>query len=205
MQNIVITIGREFGSGGRYIGSEVAKRLNIPFYDKEILAKTYERNHINYSKLEEFDETKRNSILNILDILRTDAYNEVALNEVYQDLIRKTIEDLALSPCVILGRNSNNILKNKKNAIHIFLYSKDLEFKIQRKMEVEGLTHKEAHEKLKKIDKQREEYYEFLNPNENWKDKDHYDLCIDTGKIGVEKTIELIVNLYQILSQEEAV
>ena len=153
MQNIVITIGREFGSGGRYIGSEVAKRLNIPFYDKEILAKTYERNHINYSKLEEFDETKRNSILNILDILRTDAYNEVALNEVYQDLIRKTIEDLALSSCVILGRNSNNILKNKKNAIHIFLYSKDLEFKIQRKMEVEGLTHKEAHEKLKKSDR----------------------------------------------------
>lgn len=60
MKNVIITIGREYGSGGKYIGEMVARKLNIPFYDKNILVKTYERTGINYSKLEEYDEKKRN-------------------------------------------------------------------------------------------------------------------------------------------------
>lgn len=155
MKNMVITIGREFGSGGKYIGSEAAKRLNIPFYDKEILAETYEKNEVNYSKLEEYDETKKLQILSVLNILQTDAYNEISLGDFYQNLIHETVKDLALNSCVILGRNSNNILKDKSNALHIFIYSKDLEFKIERKMKLENLTYKEAFDKLKRVDRQR--------------------------------------------------
>ncbi len=201
MKNMVITIGREFGSGGKYIGSEAAKRLNIPFYDKEILAETYEKNEVNYSKLEEYDETKKLQILSVLNILQTDAYNEISLGDFYQNLIHETVKDLALNSCVILGRNSNNILKDKSNALHIFIYSKDLEFKIERKMKLENLTYKEAFDKLKRVDRQRKKYYEYVNPDQKWGDKSHYDICLDSGKLGIEKTIDLIVSMYQNLSK----
>ena len=69
MNNIVITIGREYGSGGKYIGQKLADALNIPFYDKEIINKTYEKNGCNYSKLEEYDEVKRNGIIKLLNLI----------------------------------------------------------------------------------------------------------------------------------------
>ena len=91
MSNIVITIGREYGSGGKYIGEAVAKKLNIPFYDKEILTKTYEKNGCNYSKLEEYDETKRNALLKQLDLLNFNYYDQKFSSDVYQKLISETV------------------------------------------------------------------------------------------------------------------
>ena len=70
MNNIVITIGREYGSGGKYIGQKLADALNIPFYDKEIINKTYEKNECNYSKLEEYDEVKRNGMIKLLNLIK---------------------------------------------------------------------------------------------------------------------------------------
>ena len=106
MENVVITIGREYGSGGRYIGKEVAKKLNINFYDKELLQKTYERNNCNYTKLEQYDETKRNAILKAMDLLNSNNSDAAFEDDNCQILISKTIIDLAQNEsCVILGRN----------------------------------------------------------------------------------------------------
>ena len=119
-KKVIITISREYGSGGRYIGWKVAKKLNIPFYDKEILNKTYERNACNYTELNKYDETKKNKILKTLEIININNYKIDNNNfyDTYQNLITKTITDLSNSTsCVILGRNSNNILKNKNNVI----------------------------------------------------------------------------------------
>ncbi len=198
MNNVVITIGREYGSGGKYIGKEVAKRLNINFYDKELLQKTYEKNNCNYTKLEQYDETKRNSILKAMNLLNSNDCEAAFEDDKYQMMISKTIIDLAQNEsCVILGRNSNNILKDKKNVINIFIYSNDLDFKIKRKMKIETLSYQEAFHKLKQVDKQRKKYYEYVNKNHVWGDKKDYDFCFDSSVLGIDATVDLIVEIYK--------
>ena len=198
MGNTVITIGREYGSGGRYIGKKVAEKLNIKFYDKEILQKTYEKNKCNYTKLEQYDESKRNSILKAMDFMNINDYDAAFEDDKYQILISKTILDLAQNEsCVILGRNSNNLLKNKDNVINIFIYSNDLDFKVKRKMDIENLSYEEALTKLKQVDKQRKKYYEYVNKNHIWGDKKDYDFCIDSQVLGIDGTVDLIVDIYK--------
>ena len=194
---MVITIGREFGSGGRYIGSEVAKRLDIPFYDKELINRTYEKSGCNYGKLQQFDEKKQNTILKTLSSFQTNAYpDEAIIDDPYHNLMNNTIIDIANNEsCVILGRNANNVLKNHQSVINIFIYASDLDFKVKRKMESENLSYNEALKKLKYVDKQRKKYYEYSNPNHIWGDKKEYDICIDSSKFGIEQTIDLIVSI----------
>ena len=204
MNNIVITIGREYGSGGKYIGEQVAKKLKINCYDKEIINKTYEKNNCNYSKLEEYDEVKKSSIRKALDLLSITSDEMIYDNDMYQLLINKTIEEIVDSEsCVIIGRNSNKVLKNRPNAINIFIYSNDLEFKIKRKMEIENLSYDEAFKKLKKVDKNRKQYYEYLNKNCIWGNRREYDFCLDSSVLGVEKTADLIVDIYNKLSKKD--
>ena len=198
MKNITITIGREFGSGGKYIGEQVAKKLNIPFYNQEILNKTYEKHGCNYSKLLEYDEVKRNSLLKTLELLTINNYSESFSDDIYQELITKTIKEISQTEsCVILGRNSNNILKDQKNSINIFIYSNDLDFKVKRKMDLENLTYDEALSKLKQVDKQRKKYYESLNKNRTWGNIRDYNYCLDSSVLGVDKTVDLIVDIYK--------
>lgn len=198
MKNITITIGREFGSGGKYIGEQVAKKLNIPFYNQEILNKTYEKHGCNYSKLLEYDEVKRNSLLKTLELLTINNYSESFSDDIYQELITKTIKEISQTEsCVILGRNSNNILKDQKNSINIFIYSNDLDFKVKRKMDLENLTYDEALSKLKQVDKQRKKYYESLNKNHTWGNIRDYNYCLDSSVLGVDKTVDLIVDIYK--------
>lgn len=198
MNNIVITIGREYGSGGRYIGEAVARKLNIPFYDKELLTKTYEKNGCNYSKLEEYDETKRNALLKQFDLLHFNYYDEQLSSDVYQRLISDTILEVSENhSCVILGRNSNQLLKNRKNTIHIFIYANDLDFKVKRKMELENISYEEALKKLRYVDKQRKRYYESLNKGNCWGNIKDYDYCLDSSILGVDKTADVIVDIYK--------
>ena len=196
MKDIVITIGREYGSGGKYIGEKVSKKLNIPFYDKELINKTYEKSGCNYSKLKEYDEVKRNYLIKILNLMNT-GNNEEAFNDnTYQTLVQNTIKELADSgSCVILGRNSNNILKDHKNAIHFFIYSNDLEFKLKRKMKIENISHEEALNRLKQVDKMREKYYESFSKNSTWGSTKGYDYCLDSSILGVDGTVDLIVDI----------
>lgn len=197
MKNIVITIGREYGSGGRYIGKQVAEKLEIPFYDKELIKKACEKNGYNYSKLEQYDEVKRNSILKAMELLNSNNYEAVAEDDRCQYLIEETIKEIAKKSCVILGRSSNTILKDNENAINIFIYSNNLEFKVKRKMEIEKNSYEETLKKLKYIDKQRKKYYEYINKNNIWGDKKHYDYCIDSEVLGIDGTIDLIIDIYK--------
>ena len=197
MNNVVITIGREYGSGGKYIGKQVAKKLNINFYDKELIQKTYEKNGCNYSKLQQFDEVKRNSILRAMDFIKINNYEGIFEDSEYQVLIDNTIKNLAESEsCVIIGRNSNKVLQGRNNVINFFIYSNDLDFKIKRKMEIENLSYERTLKKLKQVDKQRKKYYEYLNKNSTWGNKKDYDFCLDSSVLGVDGTADLIVEIY---------
>lgn len=198
MQNIVITIGREYGSGGRYIGEKLSQKLNIPFYDKKLLEKAYEKIGCNYSKINDYDEVTKNKYIKNLNLINTSAPELAYEENTYQTLISKTIEELAdTGPCIILGRNSNNILKGRKNVINIFIYSNDIDFKVKRKMSLEKLDYNETLNKLKKIDKQRKKYYESINSKQIWGDKANYDYIIDSSILGVDKTADLIADIYK--------
>lgn len=198
MNNIVITIGREFGSGGKYIGEEVAKRLNIKFYDKELLERVAKEENIETSILEKNDENTKGSFwytMAMASFSNTDSVNSFSnlpLNEQIFLKQTKIIQDIAQKEsCVIIGRCSNIILKDNPNALHIFVYAKDMNFKISRKVEFANMSEKEATRKITKLDKQRASYYNYFT-NEKWGARSGYDLLIDTSKIGVEKAIDLI-------------
>ncbi len=203
IKDFVITIGREYGSGGKYIGEQVAKKLNIPFYDKELITRTYEKSGCNYSKLTEYDETKRNKILKLFDLFNMDQYADGLSSDVYQSLMNNTIKEVSQNgPCVILGRNSNRILKNDGNAFHIFIYSNNLDFKVKRKMDLLHMGYDETLKKLKQIDKQRKNYYESFDKNSSWGNIREYDFCIDSSILGVDGTVDFIVNIYMQLSNK---
>ena len=206
MKNIVITIGREYGSGGRYIGEQVSKKLDIPFYDKELLRRTYEKNGGKYSNLEEYDEKKKSDLIKMFNLIDMNNYDDTFTFEQYQHLIGETIKEIASNEsCIILGRNSNNILKDNQNVINIFIYSNDLEFKIARKMKLENATYEQISKKLSIVDKQRKKYYEAVNKNSIWGNKKEYDYLIDSSVLGVDKTIELIVEIYNKFSKKDEI
>lgn len=203
MKNIIITIEREYGSGGKYIGVEVAKRLDYKFYDKELLNEIYENNDCNYALLEEFDEKTKSSLLKSLGLVCIEN-DSMFTEEKYHGLVKETIKKLAeSSSCVFIGRDTNQILKNEKNAIHFFIYAKDEEFKIRRKMECENLSYEQVKEKMHEVDRMRKKFYESLNKGHTWGIKEDYDFCIDSSVLGVEETINLIVEIVKKFQEKE--
>lgn len=195
--HFVISIGREFGSGGKYIGQELAKRLNVKCYDNELLAKVSENYNINIEMLEKVDEKQKSSFWysfatnyvfsNNKEVLPISAEDNLFLKQA------KVIEDLYNNgeSSIIIGRCSDCILKDNKNVIKIFIYSSDMNFKINRKTKFENLNPGMAEKKIKQVDKQRAEYYKHFT-NQTWGDRNNYDLCIDTSKLGVNQTIDIL-------------
>lgn len=197
--NFVISIGREFGSGGKYIGQELAKRLNIKCYDNELLAKVSENYNIDMEMLEKVDEKQKSSFwygfaTNYV-FSNNDELSPISAEDNLFLKQAKVIEDLYNSgeSSIIIGRCSDYILQDNENVIKIFIYSSDTDFKIKRKIELEGLNSSTAEKKIKQIDKQRAEYYKHFT-SKTWGDRNNYDLCIDTSKLGIEGTIDILEN-----------
>ncbi len=193
----VISIGREFGSGGKYIGQELAKRLNIKCYDNELLSKVSENYHIDMKMLEEVDEKQKSSFwYSFASNYVFSNNNEVSPISAEDNLFlkqAKVIEELYNSEesSIIVGRCSDYILKDKTNVIKLFVYSSDMNFKVNRKIQYEQLNKVIAEKKIKQTDKQRAEYYKHFT-SQTWGDRNNYDLCIDTSKLGVDETIDVL-------------
>ncbi len=193
----MISIGREFGSGGKYIGQELAKRLNIKCYDNELLAKVSENYNIDMAMLEKVDEKQKSSFwysfatnyvfTNNDEVSPISAEDNLFLKQA------KVIEELYNSGenSIMVGRCSDYILKDKQNVIKVFIYSSDMDFKANRKIKLENLNIATAEKKIKQVDKQRAEYYKHFT-SQTWGDRNNYDLCIDTSKIGVEESIDIL-------------
>lgn len=192
----VICIGREFGSGGKYIGEELAKRFHIPCYDNELLKNISKNYHIDMKTLKKVDEKEKSSFwysfaTNYVFGKEDEAMPISATDNLFLKQA-KVIEELyEQENCIIIGRCSDYVLKGKKNVINVFVYSSDLDFKIQRKMEFEKITQKEAIKKIQKIDKERADYYKHFT-TQKWGAKENYDISIDTSKLGIEQTIDML-------------
>ena len=202
---MVITIGREYGSGGKYIGEQLSKKLGIKLYHKELLKKVSEEENIDIHLLEANDERKQDDFWStaLLSYPSVTALNEISNNEKAFIKTAKVIQHLAdTEDCIIIGRCSNKILKDHKDVLNVFIYATDMSFKVKRKMELDNLSEKDTIKKIKKMDKERATNYKY-HVDGNWGNKTEYDLCIDTSKVGIENAIKLIETYYNLKKQSK--
>lgn len=193
MKNNVITISREFGSGGRTIGKMVAEKLEIPCYDNELIQKIAEESGFKADYIKEAGEyapggflasafSHRNNGTNNADYLWEIQYNIIT------DLAQK-------GSCVIVGRCADYILRGKADCLRVFVHA-DMEFRAERIVKVYGERDESPEQRLKDKDKRRAAYYRFYT-DMKWGDARNYDAALNSGTIGIEKCADLIRDLYE--------
>ena len=204
--NLVITIGRQFGSGGRKVGKLLAEKLDIPYYDKELLAEAAKDSGICQEIFENHDEKPTRSLLFSLVTgvqMHGDPgsmYMDMPLNHriflAQFDAIRRIASE---GPCVIVGRCADYVLRDKPNAVSVFVKA-DIRQRVERAVSLYGVDPARAEETVRKADKQRASYYNYY-ATATWGDVNNYDLCVDTGKLGIEGTVELIEQYLRLREQ----
>lgn len=206
MSNLIISIGRQFGSGGREIGKKLAEELNIKCFDKEIIKLAAKESGIREEMFENADEKPINSFLYSIVAHGFPTYstpvqmNNVLTNDKIFTIQAETIKKIADEmPAVIIGRCADDILREHDNLIKVFIYQ-DKDSRIKRVSEKYSLNEKEAREMVRRIDKSRSSYYEFF-ANKRWGDTNNYDLCINSS-LGVENVVKLIKEYIAIKNRE---
>ncbi len=188
-KQIVITISREYGSGGRYIGRLIADILGIKLYDKDFVEKLAEQTGLAEGYIESNEEKR-----NIIDTLNSGYYG--GLNNADELFIEesKLIEEVAdKESCVIIGRCADFILKDRENVFRIFVYS-SVDDKIKRATEIYGMDKAKAQKEIKRIDKVRANHYKYYTERE-WGDNSNYDICINSDTLGVDKSAQLLCDM----------
>lgn len=188
-KHVVVTISREYGSGGRYVGRLVAKKLGIKLYDKEFITRLASETGMSEEYIEK-NEQKRN----VLETLNNGYYaglsgsDELFIKEA--DLIKKIAEN---ESCVIIGRCSDFILKDNKDVINVFVYS-SMEDKIKRATTIYNIDSKKAQKEINKVNKLRKTHYKHYT-GRDWAVPNNYDICINSDTYGVEKTADIICDV----------
>lgn len=194
----VITIGRQFGSGGREIGEKLAKELNIPFYDKDLVTMAAQKSDMHKDVLKEIDERATNSLLyslvtgNAMRGINSPIYYEMPINDklfIAQSEVIKSVANEGA--CVIVGRCADYVLEDSPlSVINVFVHS-DMQSRIGRVMQRYALPADKAKEKINKTEKQRKTYYNYYT-NREWGKIENYDICVNSGKIGIDNAVEII-------------
>ena len=179
---IVITINREYGSGGRYVGKLLAEKLNIAFYDKELINEISKETGLSKKYIEENEQKKH--------ALGSSEYNNEDALFVAES---KAIKKVARESCVIVGRCADYVLGSKKNTYNIFLYS-SLDNEVKRAVKYYGLDKFKAEKKINKINKERAKHYKYYT-GRNWKDVSNYDICLNVDELGIERTVDVIISM----------
>ena len=197
----IITISREFGSGGHVIGQLLAKKLGFKYYDKEIILKIAQETGLDAEFIEQRSEyASGKSFLSYALASRTDA--GLAIDDVIYQAQVKAIKDIAAEgDCVIVGRCADYILKGEKDVLNVFIYG-DEEAKMERVVEKDHKTPKEALALMKEMDKKRKLNYEY-NTDAKWGDCNNYDVCLNSTSFGYEKCVDLIVGMLWMINYPE--
>ena len=198
--NTIITIGRQFGSGGREIGEKLANHFGIKYYDKELLTRAAKESGFCEEMMHNHDERPTNSFLyNLVMDTYSFGYNSSAFvdmpisHKVFLaqfDTIKKIADE---GPCVIVGRCADYALSEYKNCLHVFIHA-DEKSKIKHIMEKHGdvTTEQKARDMMIKKDKQRQSYYNYYS-SKKWGRADSYDLTINSGILGEDGTVKLLI------------
>ena len=197
--NTIITVGRQFGSGGREIGKMVADKYGIKYYDKELLSRAAKESGFCEEMIQNHDERPTNSFLyNLVMDTYSFGYNASSFvdmpisHKVFLaqfDTIKKIAEE---GPCVIVGRCADYALSDFDNVLNLFIHA-DEDFKIKRIKErfADVTTDEQAREMMNKKDKQRQSYYNYYS-SKKWGRSDSYDLSINSSILGIEGTVKFI-------------
>lgn len=201
--NKVITIGRQYGSGGREIGQKVAEYYGIPFYDNELITRAAKESGFAEENFAKAEDRATNSLLYSLAMginvygNQDFGFNGLSLDDriflAQSDVIRKVADE---GPCVIVGRCADYVLKDNKNCIKIFIYA-DFDFRRERAINVEGIDKNSVNAFIAKKDKTRANYYNYY-ADIKWGDYNNYDLCINSAFLGIDGTTKLIEEVINI-------
>jgi cytidylate kinase len=201
----VISISRQFGSGGREIGKGLAEHFNIPFFDSAIITMAAEKSGMNKEVLENLDEKASNRFLytlpsglpNLGQVPTTALYN-IPLSDTLFLTEYEIIQKLASQgACVIVGRCSDYVLKDVANHVSLFIHAPE-EFRTARIANYEKISEKEAASRISKYDKERKKYHDYYAAN-TWGIAAFYDFTINSGLLGIDKSVEVIASFIDVV------
>ena len=190
-KQIVITLSREYGSGGRYVGRLIADKLGIKLYDKDFVIKVAEETGLSQEYIEE-NEQKRSAFAPLNNGYYSEFNNSDELFAKESELIKEIADK---ESCVIIGRCADSILADRKNVVKVFVYS-NMEDKIERAIKYYNMDKEKAEKEIERIDKQRGNHYKYYTGKE-WKDFSNYDICVNSDALGVEKTADMICEMVE--------
>lgn len=204
-KHFVVTIGREFGSGGKEIGEKLAEKLGVKCYDKELLAIAAKNSGMCHEIFEMHDEKPTNSFLySIVMDTYAGVYNPQAMIDMpinqkvflaQFDAIKNIAEN---ESCVIVGRCADYALENMSNLVSVFIHS-PIEKRVERIMKTYEMSEpKKVKDMINKTDKKRASYYNYYT-NKEWGNSRSYDLTINSGKTGIDMAVSIIENYINII------
>ena len=197
-KDIIITIGRQFGCGGKRIAEALGNKLGIPVYDHELIIKAAQESGFSAEFFARSDEKKRFFSLTSIfaGSYNTDTENYMSDKGLFK-IQCETIKNFAdQGSAIIVGRCSDYVLRDRSNTLNVFLTS-PLEDRVKRVAETDGVSLVKAEEIVEKQDKNRAEYYNYYTFG-NWGVASNYDLCIDSSIAGIEGTADLIIEFAKI-------
>ena len=205
MEKKIITISREFGSGGRTIGRKVAEELGIPFYDKELVEQIAVESGFAPKFVEEHGEHSPSSSFFSYAFAPQGVpgiMNGLSTADFLWNIQCSVILQLAdKGPCVIVGRNADYILKDRQDALHVYVFA-DAPYRAERIVRLYGESEKTPEQRLNEKDKRRRVNYQHYT-GRTWGQAQNYDLCLDTGVLGEEFCKEVIVKAYKDSKKED--
>ena len=193
----IITIGRQFGSGGKEIGIRVAKELGIPFYDKELLQEAAKKSGLCEQIFESFDERPKSLLYSIamdsyMFALPGTGVGDSLEQQVYLATFN-TIRHIAdQGPCVIIGRCADYVLDGTENLVRIFVYA-EIEERINKVREKGYFPEEDILKNIKRIDRERRDYYRYYT-GKSWENLENYDLMINTTKLSYDEMVECVID-----------
>lgn len=203
LDNIVITISRMYGSGGRTIAQKLSEKLDIPYYDKDLIKIASENSGINEALFANADEKVPNNVLSKIvkrvyngELLTPDSKDFTSKKNLF-NYQAKVIKELAdTQSCIIVGRCADFVLKDYDNVLSVFIHAPQ-DFCIESASKKKDMPLKELEEFVNKTNKQKEEYYKYFTGND-WSDARNYDLCLDSSKLGFDRCVDDIISYIKV-------
>lgn len=194
MKKNIITISRQFGSGGRTVGRQLAERLNIPFYDRELVKQVAEETGFDTKFIEENGEFSPSKSIFSFAVSQgvPCMQNGLSVSDFIFCMQRQVILKLAEKPFVIVGRGADYILRDRDDVFDVFIHA-SMENRADRIVRLYGESEKKPEQRLADKDKKRKIYYKHYTDRE-WGDAKNYDMCLDSGRIGIDKCVDLIID-----------
>ena len=200
--NTIITISRQYGSQGREVGQELAKRLDIPYYDRELISLAAKESGFSEDLFDQLDRRATNSFLYSLTMFGSAGLNGLSLTDqlyiTQRNMIRKVAQE---GSCVIVGRCADFILRKEPELFNFFIKA-PMEARLEHTKNDPRVPKNPTKETIEKLDKQRAAYYNFYT-GQVWGNAANYDLCLDSYRLGVPKTIDMILDFIHTVQARE--